>query len=60
LCGCYHPIELSNTNITKQKLDYLHENPVKAGIVDEIWEYRYSSGRDYCGRKGLLDIIIIA
>ncbi|MDX2196727.1 MAG: transposase [Cytophagales bacterium] len=55
----YHPIELSNANITKQKLDYLHNNPVKSGIVDEIWEYRYSSARDYCGKKGLLDIILI-
>ncbi len=55
----YHPIELSNPAITKQKLDYLHENPVKAGIVDNIWEYRYSSARNYCGMQGLLDIMII-
>ena len=30
-----------------QRLDYLHENPVKAGIVYEPQEYVYSSGLDY-------------
>ena len=31
----------------KQKLDYLHENPVKAGIVFEPQQYVYSSSMDY-------------
>ena len=30
-----HPIELSNSAILKQKLNYIHYNPVKAGFVDE-------------------------
>jgi hypothetical protein len=40
-----------------QKLALIHENPVKAGLVDEPWEYRYSSARDYMNNQnGLLEI----
>ena len=42
-----HPIELINPQMLKQKLDYLHENPVKAGIVFEPQQYVYSSSMDY-------------
>ena len=30
-----------------EKLDYLHENPVRAGTVYEAQEYIYSSAIDY-------------
>lgn len=39
-----------------QKLNYIHENPVAAGIVLLPQHYLYSSARDYCGEKGLIDI----
>ena len=52
-----HPIELVNTHLLKQRLDYLHENPVRAGIVYEPQEYVYSSAIDhYTTRKGMIDI----
>ena len=50
-----HPIELSTGLMLKQRLDYLHENPVRAGIVYEPQEYVYSSAIDYY-RKGKIDI----
>jgi hypothetical protein len=31
-------------------------NPVRNGLVDEAWDYVYSSARDYQGRKGLVNI----
>ncbi len=55
-----HPIELISNKFIDQKLPaaayrYIHENPVKAGLVDEPWEYRFSSARDYMNnQKGLL------
>lgn len=52
----YHPIELDSNKAMDQKLDYIHNNPVKEGIVDKAEEYVYSSTRDYCGIKGLLEI----
>lgn len=55
----YHPVELSSNQIMEQKLDYLHQNPVKEGWVDTAEEYVYSSARVYAGRKGLLEIKMI-
>ncbi len=34
-------------------------NPVRAGIVDEISDYVYSSARDFAGKKGLVNIEIL-
>jgi REP element-mobilizing transposase RayT len=31
----------------RQKLEYIHNNPVEAGIVEKAEEYCYSSARDY-------------
>ena len=41
------PKELYSPKFTVQKLEYIHNNPVKAGIVDNPQEYIYSSARDY-------------
>jgi putative transposase len=30
-----------------QKLDYIHNNPVRAGLCTYPWEYKYSSARFY-------------
>lgn len=54
-----HPVELFTNEVTQQKLNYLHANPVKAGWVDEPEHYLYSSARDYAGGKGLIDVILI-
>lgn len=45
-----------NIKHMRQKIDYLHENPVRAGFVSKPWEYRYSSYPNYCGEEGLIDI----
>jgi REP element-mobilizing transposase RayT len=54
-----HPEELITNEFIDQKLDYIHNNPVFAGLVDEPQHYRYSSARDYAGGKGLLDVVLI-
>ena len=52
-----HPEILTEAKITKQKLNYLHDNPVVDEIVDEAEEYRYSSARDYYSKKrGYLEV----
>ena len=38
------------------KLNYIHQNPVRAGIVADAEHYLYSSAMDYTGRKGLIDV----
>ena len=54
-----HPIELFDNKIMQQKLDYIHNNPVEAGFVEEAEKYLYSSARDYAGEKGLLDVLFV-
>ena len=43
----------------EQKLNYIHENPVKAEIVNHAEDYRYSSAIDYAGGKGLLEVLLV-
>ncbi|MEZ4911819.1 MAG: hypothetical protein R2774_13275 [Saprospiraceae bacterium] len=54
-----HPIELFSPSVTFQKIDYVHNNPVVAGIVSEADHYLHSSARDYLGKKGVLDVEIL-
>jgi putative transposase len=56
-----HPKELFSSGFTLQKLNYIHNNPVEAGIVDKAEEYLYSSARDYFHTKkcGLLDLVFL-
>ena len=52
------PKELFSERFTGKKLNYIHNNPVEAGIVDKAEEYLCSSARDYYTGKncGLLEI----
>jgi len=43
----------------EQKLNYIHENPVKAELVNRAEDYRYSSAIDYAGGTGLLKVEIV-
>ena len=46
-----------------QKLNYIHDNPVKAEFVNRAEDYKYSSAIDWVpiaiGRKGLLDVTLV-
>ena len=55
-----HPMELYGYEMLMQELDYLHDNPVRAGLVYETWHYKYSSAVDYCtNMKGLLGLQLV-
>jgi hypothetical protein len=51
--------KFSNLCHGNQKLEYVHNNPVKTGVILEQEHYLYSSARDYAGQKGLIDIEIL-
>jgi putative transposase len=55
----YHPIELDTNQLMDQKLEYIHNNPVVEGIVDNPEDYLYSSARNYAGRPGLIEVEFI-
>ena len=42
-----------------EELRALHENPVRAGIVEKAEDYLYSSARNYAELDAVLDVIII-
>jgi REP element-mobilizing transposase RayT len=55
-----HPIALTDKRIAQQKIDYIHNNPVRAGIVYAPEYYVYSSAVDYYQLKnGLLPIELL-
>ena len=54
-----HPIILTSNHFIDQKLSYIHQNPVSAGMVFEPQHYVYSSAIDYSGVRGLLEVILI-
>lgn len=55
-----HPVELYSNNFTDQKIQYIHNNPVKAGIVDRPEDYLLSSAKDYyTDREGLLEVVVL-
>ena len=54
-----HPVELGTNFLRKQKLDYLHRNPVEAGFVALPEEFLYSSARNYAGQPGVLPVMLM-
>ena len=42
-----HPVDLLSPQFLQQKVDYIHNNPVEAGIVDEPHHYLYSSAHPF-------------
>jgi putative transposase len=55
------PQELYSAAFICQKINYIHQNPVEAGIVEKPEHYLYSSAKDYVLRKkcGLLDVAFL-
>ncbi|WP_073584803.1 REP-associated tyrosine transposase [Vibrio quintilis] len=53
--GAY-PELIQGDEMMHQKVEYIHQNPVKRGYVDKATHWRYSSARNYEGETGLIDI----
>jgi hypothetical protein len=51
-----HPEEIYTNKFMWSKLDYIHLNPVRAGIVEKASQYIYSSASNYVYDTGLLKI----
>ena len=55
-----HPVILDRNEIIDERLNYIHENPVRAGICYCAEDYVYSSAGYYAGRESVLDVEILA
>ena len=52
-----YPVELSSPRWIKARFDYIHLNPVRAGLVNLPEHYVYSSAKDYVQNEvGLVEI----
>ena len=53
----FHPKEILTDDILEQKINYIHFNPVKRGLVTEPEHWKYSSaGYYYNGVEGLIKL----
>jgi len=50
------PIELWTPAVIKQKIDYIHNNPVVTGLVTNPEDYKYSSARNFMDDHTVLTI----
>jgi REP element-mobilizing transposase RayT len=54
----FHPKQIVGDAMMTQKIEYIHNNPVKRGYVDRPEDWRYSSARDYVGQPGLIPVTL--
>ncbi len=54
-----HPVELQSPKFIRQRLDYIHLNPVRAGWVNEAEHYVYSSASNYTTQKGIMEVTLL-
>ena len=53
------PIELWSNKVIDEKISYIHNNPMKKGLVFRPEDYVYSSAIDYSGEKGILAGVVV-
>ena len=58
--GGNHVEDIWSVDFFKQKLNYIHQNPVRQELVAQPHEYLYSSAIDYAGGRGLLKVEVIS
>jgi putative transposase len=54
-----HPVELNSNQMLDEKLQYIHQNPVRAGICYSAEEYVYSSAGQYAGLETILPVTLL-
>lgn len=55
----YQPKMIISEEMLRQKADYLHHNPVRAGVAEKPEDWLYSSARNFAGLPAVLDIDLI-
>lgn len=51
-----HPEQIFSENFLRIKLNYIHDNPVRAGWVEKAEDYLYSSASNYILGKGIMAV----
>lgn len=53
-----HPKQLMSDQSLIQKMEYIHQNPVRQGYGDRPEDWRYSSARNYLGLENLIPVTL--
>ena len=53
-----HPQMIADERMMWQKLEYIHNNPVRRGYVDDPIHWRYSSAKNYSKLPALVPVIV--
>ena len=56
----FHPKLIISEKELRQKLDYIHNNPVSKGLVDEPQQWKYSSYNNYFGGDVFMEIDLLS
>ncbi len=54
-----HPEHIYSNKFIAQKIEYIHNNPVRSGIVSKPENYIYSSARNYAALDSILDVFVL-
>lgn len=52
----FHPKLIQTDVMLQNKLEYIHNNPVERGFIDDPAHWRYSSYRNYMGLEGVIGV----
>lgn len=55
----FHPQLINSEDMLRQKVDYIHDNPVKIGLVKRAEDWLYSSARNYLNKVGVLEVDVL-
>ncbi len=50
----FHPKQILSDNVFRQKVEYIHYNPVRRGLVEKPEHWMYSSASAFAGRQGVI------
>ena len=54
-----HPIHIKDDEHYSKTLEYIHNNPVSSGLVEDPAAYIWSSAKDYNNKKGLIPVMML-
>ena len=54
-----HAKEIFSNHFLTSTVNYIHQNPVRAGLVQHAEDYLYSSARSYAEQDGMINILMV-
>jgi REP element-mobilizing transposase RayT len=52
----FHPQQIISEEMLRQKIEYIHHNPVRIGMVERAEDWLFSSARNYLGFDAVMEI----